>query len=132
MKVVYDGNCNFCIKSITILQKLDWLKKLEYVDFRKLNLPNIQVPITPEALEQEMHVIGVKVYNVAGISAKTWQVYKGFKAIRQIMWRLPACWPLLPLTYIPGVPFLGQKLYLKIAKNRFNLTPCKGECKIDR
>ena len=30
------------------------------------------------------------------------------------------------LLYIPGVPGLGQRLYLWVARNRFRLVPCHG------
>ena len=31
-----------------------------------------------------------------------------------------------PLLYLPGVPQIGQKIYLWVAKNRFRLVPCHG------
>jgi hypothetical protein len=42
-------------------------------------------------------------------------------------------WVLAPLLYVPGVPALGQKLYLWIARHRFRLVPCHGGvCTIQR
>ena len=46
-------------------------------------------------------------------------------------WRLPATALIAPFLYIPGVPWLGNKAYLWIAKNRFKLIPCKdGNCAV--
>ena len=43
----------------------------------------------------------------------------------------PALWPLYPLLFIPGMPRLGQRLYLWVARNRFHLVPCHdGVCTI--
>jgi predicted DCC family thiol-disulfide oxidoreductase YuxK len=52
-------------------------------------------------------------------------------AVRRLAWQLPALWPAAPLLYLPGVPQLGQRLYLWVAKNRFHLVPCHdGECQV--
>ena len=46
-------------------------------------------------------------------------------------WRVPVLLPLAPLMYFPGVPWVGNKVYLWIAKNRYNLVPCDdGGCRI--
>ena len=59
------------------------------------------------------------------------RVYAGFEAFRYIAWRLPLLWPLAPWLYLPGVPTLGQRLYLWVARNRFDLAPCHdGQCAV--
>jgi predicted DCC family thiol-disulfide oxidoreductase YuxK len=61
------------------------------------------------------------------------RLYHGFGALRWLAWRLPALWLIAPLLYIPGIPTLGQKLYLWIARNRFRIVPCHGGvCTIQR
>ena len=42
------------------------------------------------------------------------RIYHGFGAFRWMAWRLPLLWPLAPFLYVPGVPTLGQKVYLWI------------------
>jgi predicted DCC family thiol-disulfide oxidoreductase YuxK len=120
--VLYDGQCPFCQKSVAILKKLDWLKKLQYQDARQVDqLPRTEPPLDPEELLKEMHLVPR-----AGQS-----IYRGFKAFRWMAWRLPLCWPIAPLLYIPGVPWLGNKVYLWVARNRYKLTPCKdGVCEL--
>ena len=47
--------------------------------------------------------------------------------------RLPLLWLSAPLLYLPGVPWLGQCIYLWVARNRFNLVPCRdGVCDIQK
>src|SRR5207249_8273039 len=43
-RVLYDGDCAFCCKSIGLLQKLDWLGKLDYVNVRDETQPILTEP----------------------------------------------------------------------------------------
>jgi predicted DCC family thiol-disulfide oxidoreductase YuxK len=115
--VLYDGQCAFCRKSVDLLRRLDWLGQLSYLDARDLaHLPPSDAPLEPDRLLEEMHVL----------TADGRHLYHGFRALRWLAWRLPLLWALAPLMYIPGVPALGQRLYLWVARNRFRLVPCHG------
>jgi predicted DCC family thiol-disulfide oxidoreductase YuxK len=116
-QVLYDGQCPFCRKSVEMLKKLDWLGRLSYADARdSARLPAGRPDLDPDRLLQEMHVV----------TPDHRHVYHGFAALRWLAWRLPLLWPVLPLLYLPGVPALGQRLYLWVARNRFRLVPCRG------
>jgi predicted DCC family thiol-disulfide oxidoreductase YuxK len=116
-QVLYDGQCPFCIKSVNALKRLDWLHRLHFLDARDpAVLPPREPPLDPDRLLEEMHLL----------TPDGKQVYHGYGAFRWLAWRLPLLWPLAPLMYIPGVPQLGQKVYLWIARNRFRLVPCHG------
>ena len=116
-RVFFDGHCAFCQKSIRLLRRLDWLGKLAYVDVRDAEqMAKEDMRLEPERLLEEMHLIppdGQKLYH-------------GFGAIRWIAWRLPVLWLLAPLLQLPGVPEAGQRLYLWVARHRFQLIPCHG------
>ena len=87
----------------SILKRLDWLGLLTYVDARdREHLPPSDAPLDPERLVQEMHVL----------TPDGRRLYHGFAALRWIAWRLPLLWPLAPFLYIPGVPRMGQRLYV--------------------
>ena len=118
--VLYDGACPLCQGSVRILKRLDWLKKLHFQDARDTrNLPPSEVPLVPKRLLEEMHLL----------TPDRKHAYFGYQAFRWMAWRLPLTLPLAPLLYIPGVPWLGNKVYLWVAKNRFKLVPCKdGVC----
>jgi predicted DCC family thiol-disulfide oxidoreductase YuxK len=120
--VLYDGECAFCRKSVSILQKLDWLKALRYQNGREVEkLPATEPPLQPERLIEEMHLV----------TPDGLHVYAGFAAFRWMAWRLPLLWIIAPFLYLPGVPWLGNKVYLWIARNRFKLAPCKdGACEL--
>jgi predicted DCC family thiol-disulfide oxidoreductase YuxK len=122
--VLYDGMCPLCLRSVPFLVKLDWLNRLHTQDCRDTpHLPRCEVPLEPKRLLEEMHVV----------TPDRKHAYAGFAAFRWMAWRLPAvCW-LAPLLYLPGVPWLGRKVYLWVAKNRYNLVPCKdGVCQLPR
>lgn len=120
--VLYDGACPLCRKSIRILRAIDWLKKLTFHDARDVaNLPKADVPLVPKRLVEEMHVL----------TPDRKHALAGFKAFRWMAWRLPLTLPFAPFLYIPGVPWLGNRVYLWVAKNRFRLVPCKdGVCQL--
>ncbi|MCZ2343831.1 MAG: DUF393 domain-containing protein [Bacteroidales bacterium] len=122
--VIYDGECALCQKSIAILRRLDWRNRLAYHNAREFEtLPPATVALEPSRLLEEMHVL----------TPDRARAPSGFRAIRWIAWRLPLLWPIAPLLYCPGVLWFGQKLYLRIARNRFDLVPCAhGACAVRR
>jgi predicted DCC family thiol-disulfide oxidoreductase YuxK len=113
-RVLYDGDCPLCRKSVRILRRLDWLGRLDYVNAREITADS-DARLTDAPLLDEMHVL-----TPAGA------LHRGFDAFRWLAWRLPVCWSIAPLLYLPGVPWLGHRLYLWVARNRFHLVPCQG------
>jgi predicted DCC family thiol-disulfide oxidoreductase YuxK len=115
-RIIYDGDCALCRKSIALLRKLDWLQRLEYVNARDPQQPILQEsPVVGAPLLEEMHLL-----------TPGNRLHHGFRAFRWLAWRLPVFWLLAPLLYIPGIPWLGQRVYRWIARNRFHLVPCHG------
>jgi len=123
-QVLFDGACPFCLKSIDLLKRLDWDKKLAYVDMRQPEHPSLKgCAADRDAFFEQMHVIPLS----GG------PMLDGFEAVRWLTWRLPATFWLTPFLYLPGVPALGQRLYLWIARHRFELVPCHhGVCAIQK
>jgi predicted DCC family thiol-disulfide oxidoreductase YuxK len=120
--VLFDGQCPLCRRSVEILKKLDWLGRLAYQDCRdEAHWPPSDQPLEMTRLLEEMHVV----------TASRRRAFAGYAAFRWIAWRIPAAWPIAPLLYIPGVPWLGNKAYLWVAKRRMHLVPCHdGVCQL--
>ncbi len=120
--VLFDGQCAFCRKAVSLLQKLDWLGRFDCQDARNpANLPPSGDPLDPQRLLDEMHVV----------TPDRTRAYAGYRAVRWIAWRLPLLWPLAPLLHLPGAVWLGSRLYRWIARNRFKLVPCRhGLCTV--
>jgi len=121
--VLYDGDCPLCRRSVRLLHGLDWLGKLGFVNARDPErLRELPESLDPGRLLEEMHVLTPR-----------GEVHHGFAAFRWMAWRLPPAWFLLPLLYVPGVGWLGQRVYLWVARNRFHLVPCHGgNCALPR
>lgn len=120
--VLFDGICPLCRKSVGLVKRLDWLGRLTYQDARDVeHLPKSSVPLDSDRLLREMHLL----------TPNRKHVYSGFKAVRWMAGRMPLLWPLWPILYVPGMPVLGQRIYLWIAKNRYHLVPCHdGACTV--
>jgi predicted DCC family thiol-disulfide oxidoreductase YuxK len=115
-QVFYDGQCRLCQKSVALLKKLDWRKVLVYVDVREKDHPAVKtLPVSNGQLLQEMHVLTPRK-----------EIHHGFYAFRWMAWKLPLLWPVVPFLYLPGIPKIGQRVYLWVARNRFRLVPCHG------
>lgn len=119
--VLYDGQCPLCQRSVRILTRLDWLGRLRFADARDpANVPATDPPLEHQRLMEEMHAV-----------TNDGRVYHGFAAFRFMAWRIPLFWLIAPFLYIPGVPFVGQRVYMWVARNRFHLVPCHdGQCQI--
>ena len=120
--VLYDGMCPLCQRGVRLVRGLDWFKQITYHDARDVaHLPTTEVKLEPKRLIEEMHLL----------TPDRKHAPAGFKAFRWMSWRLPLTVLFAPFLYIPGVPWLGNKVYLWVAKNRFKLVPCKdGVCQL--
>ena len=120
--VLYDGDCPLCRKTTSILKRLDWFGRLAFHNCRdRAGIPAHTAHLDPARMIAEMHVL----------TPDRTQALSGFRAVRWIAGRVPILWPVYPLLFIPGLPRLGQRLYLWVARNRFRLVPCRdGVCTI--
>lgn len=113
--LLFDGDCPFCRHSVAILKRLDWLGKLHLQSVRdRAHWPPSAVPLDEAKVIEEMHVV----------TPDRREAYAGFAAFRWVAARLPLTVPLVPLLYVPGALWLGNRVYRWVARNRFNLVPC--------
>ncbi len=118
--VIYDGQCPLCLRSVAVLKRLDVFGRLAYHDARQpFAIPPTSPPLDPDKLLVQMHVV------TPGTTRR--RCYGGFYAFRALAWNLPACWPILPLLYLPGAAWVGERIYAWIARNRFRLLACSGK-----
>jgi len=120
--VLYDGDCPFCRKSVAILKRLDWLDRLHGQNARDTDrLPPSREPLELPRMLEEMHVV----------TPDRTRALAGFRAFRWMAWRLPPTVVLAPFLYLPGVLWLGNRVYRWVAKNRYSLVPCDdGGCRV--
>jgi len=114
--VIYDDDCAFCVKSASLLRTLHIRRPLELNPSRDWPTVQALIPsLTPAAANEAVYV-----------KVEGGKHYRGFFAIRRLMWNSPATWPLLPLFYLPGAGVLGPAVYGWIARHRHEFG-----CKLD-
>jgi len=120
LRVLYDGECAVCRRTIRVLTALDLFQRLECSDFRRMDLGGFNAAhgfkLRPEQLEKEIQVISQD------------RALGGFYAYRAIALALPALWPVAPWLFVPGIPALGRVVYGRVARRRQGLLTCDDAC----
>ena len=118
LSVWYDGTCGLCDRTVRMLLGFDLLRRLDLRDFNKEDLEAYRrasgITLDPGRLEDEMAV-------VVG-STCHW----GFRGYRALAGALPLFWVTVPLLYLPGVAFVGDTVYRRIAQRRHRLCPLEA------
>jgi len=120
VQVLYDGSCPFCRRVVRLLACLDLFQRLQFCDFRVLDLADYNrahaLNLAPASLEKEMYVIS------------RGQAHRGFYGYRVIALSVPVFWPIAPWLFLPVISSLGASIYGFIARNRMNLFTCDSHC----
>lgn len=120
IQVLYDGQCPLCNRTVRVLGFFDLFARLEFLDFRRLDLAEYnlrhKLALTIQDLDREMYVIS------------RGQAYIGYYGYQVLALALPAFWPLSPLLFLPGVSWVGERVYGYIARNRLALVHCDAHC----
>jgi predicted DCC family thiol-disulfide oxidoreductase YuxK len=110
--VVYDGLCGLCTQSVAIIKRLDWLHKLEYLDAQDWEQVHARyLQLDPQAVLGQIHMV-----------APDNRVYVGYAGIRYIIRYFPLVFWLYPLLFLPGITWLGPRVYGWIAAHRYAIS----------
>ena len=122
IQVLYDGLCPLCRRTVSLLGGLDLFVRLEFLDFRGLDLNDFnrthRLALKSEELKEEMYVVS------------RGRAHRGFEGYRIIALALPAFWPLAPWLFLPGISQLGSLAYRNIARNRLGFLSCHSHCQV--
>lgn len=118
--VVWDSTCGFCQRMVGWIERLNWLKLIHLVKSEEVG--KAPAEWTNGWHEREGQK-GIWVKSV--IDDKS---YLGFYACRRMAWVMPLFWPMLPLFYVPPLPWIGATIYQWIAKNRHRWSCDTGQC----
>ncbi len=119
-RLLFDGACGMCRRSVALVLRLDWRHRVAIVDVT--NDWNAVARLCPdlrpaESLEH-VHVVTPRGRRLAG-----------FDACRALAWALVPAWPCLPLLYLPGARAVGSAIYRAVARRRVRQT---GRRPVDR
>ena len=109
LKLVYDGQCDFCRSSLLVVRFFDVFRQITFTDSHD---------------SEALAATGVRFEDAdqaAYAVRPDGKQFAGFDAFRQVAWQLPATALLAPLLYIPGVPQIGRRAYEWIKNNRHRL-----------
>ncbi len=107
--VLFDGGCGLCTRTAAWLRRLDRQHTLRLVDINTEwdALAAAYPGLDREACADAMHVI-----------APDGRITTGFDGFRTIAWVLTPLAPLAPFLHVPGVPFVGRRVYRYVATHR--------------
>ncbi len=107
-RLLYDGQCVFCRRSVDWLRPFDWVG-MDYDDFHTFPVVAAR-SLDMAALNRRMHLV------------LNYEVYQGFYAFRVFAVYSGGPLTLLsPFLYLPGAGWIGQPVYDLIAHNRYRI-----------
>mgnify|MGYP001237831812 CR=1 FL=1 len=113
---IYDGNCVLCRQSKRMINALDWLRRVEFLDLQKWETVHQRYPdLDWNAAFGQMHTMTANE-----------QMLGGFQGVRRLLRELPLGWPFWLLLHIPGINWLGDQVYQLIARNRYRINQLVG------
>ncbi|TWU00100.1 Vitamin K-dependent gamma-carboxylase [Botrimarina colliarenosi] len=121
IRVLYDGNCGLCRRTMAVLGVFDWLQQLKPVNaLQRSAVEDDGLGFLEDAaLMQDMHAAWrVEGRGAGDGGAAEWGTAKGFDAYQKIAWRVPLLWLTLPVIYLPPVAAMGWKVYRRVADSR--------------
>lgn len=108
LDVVYDGQCAFCIRALTVVSRLSRRNVFRYHDANDHATVSARFPM----------LAGADTDAALFVVEPGRRVFRGFFGFRRMMWASPWLSPFLVLFYLPGASLVGPRLYARVASNR--------------
>jgi predicted DCC family thiol-disulfide oxidoreductase YuxK len=115
-RVLYDGACPYCRKSMAWLTAADPDHVVEPVDLTAVNVATIHPGLTRDACLKAMHLV-----------RPDGRVAAGYDALIVLARWMPPYWPFGLLGSLPGAVWVGRRLYRRVAEARPRDVPCTDE-----
>lgn len=114
---IYDGYCVICNQTRRTINLLDWLNRVEFLDLHDTKQVQSRFPtLDYETLMGQIHVV-----DDDGTT-----LHRGYFGTRRMLRELPLGFPLWLLTFIPGMNFVGKRVYRWVARNRYQINKAFG------
>lgn len=128
LTAIFDGQCVICQGTRRVVRTLDWFQRVEFLDLHQAATITARFP----ALDHAAAMGEIHVYDRAGGE------FAGFLGTRRLLKALPLTYPVWLLLQLPGMTWLGARVYRWIARNRYavnrlfgvELAPCDDVCKV--
>ena len=113
LRVLYDGACPKCRASTALITAADPDRVIEPIDLMTVNVAQVHPSLRREDCLRSMHAVSA-----------TGRIVQGFDAMRAIAARLPLFWTPAAIGYLPGVAWLGRRVYNWFAATRSRDVAC--------
>lgn len=101
---------------MAMLTAADPDRVLEPIDLTAVNVATIHPSLTRADCMQSMHVV-----------SRGGRITAGFDGVRSVAAWLPLFWPVAAIWYLPGVAWLGRRVYNYLAATRPRDVPCTDD-----
>lgn len=105
--VLYDDQCAFCISQTRLLRRLDWFGAFRFQGISDPPSLELVPNVKREDLSAAIHCV-----------TKDGKVYRAARCFRFLAMRIPLLFPLAIVMWIPGMIWVAEKIYARIARNR--------------
>lgn len=112
---LFDGRCVLCQSTRFWFQRLDWLRRIRFVDLHDTEQVEAVAPdLDHQAMMGEIHVLTDD------------GLYRGYAGVRRMLREVPLGVPVWALLHLPGMGRLGPRLYGFIARHRYRINRWLG------
>ena len=113
---LFDGYCVICQSTRKTIKGLDWLNRVEFLDLHNAEEVQSRYPdLDYDDLMGEIHVVDDE-----------GKVHGGYFGTRRMLKEVPLGLPLWLLLQIPGMDWIGTRIYRFIARNRYQINKMLG------
>jgi predicted DCC family thiol-disulfide oxidoreductase YuxK len=116
IRVLYDGACPRCRRSMALLTAADPDRVIEPLDLTAVDVTRVDSRLRAKDCMEAMHAVTSEGAIVAG-----------FDAVRSIAGALPLFWPVAAIGFLPGVASIGRRVYNRIAASRPRDVACSDD-----
>jgi len=119
--LIYDGFCPLCTRTMVIIDALDITEQLRYIDFERdwTGVAVIAPSLTIDDARRAIHAV-----------SPNGDIYRGYYGFKRLSRRLPVLLPAAIVMAIPGVDWLGVKVYDEVARRRGRTACTSGTCAV--
>lgn len=109
--VIYDDQCPLCLSQTRLLRRLDWFQAVRFRGISEPGSTELMPDLRREDLLAAIHCV-----------TKDGKIYRAARCFRFIAMRIPLLVPFALLLWIPGMLWVAEKIYNRIARNRYFLS----------
>ena len=112
---LFDGQCVICQTTRRIVNALDWLNRVEFLDLHDKAQVETRYPdYDHTAMMGEIHVVADD------------KLFAGFDGVRRMLRETPLGFPAWMIFSLPGMGWLGPRVYRFVADNRYAINRLFG------